>query len=102
MPTVSHPNPSRDAFIFEQRSQCSRHLRPDALKIYVYHGQNRKGVEFLGGFDVVITTFHTVSSIWRRKTEFREDSESIFSVDWHRIVLDEGEQPRSTLLYLAD
>lgn len=68
-----------------------RHLRPGLLQCYVYHGQNRKEVKSLANYDVVITTYHMVSSIWRQKQqELRDNSESIFSIVWHRIVLDEG------------
>jgi SNF2 family DNA or RNA helicase len=68
-----------------------RHLQPGSLKCHTYHGQKRNGVEFLGQFDVVITTYHTISHIWRKYTEDPEKAESIFSLMWYRVVLDEGE-----------
>lgn len=67
-----------------------RHLKPNTVKVHVYHGHNRKGVISLTNFDIVITTFHTVSSIWRKRKDSQDDSNSIFSIPWHRIVLDEG------------
>ncbi|TVY20853.1 putative SWI/SNF-related matrix-associated actin-dependent regulator of chromatin subfamily A member 3-like 1 [Lachnellula arida] len=72
------------------QKQFSLHTRPDSLKVHVFHGNNRKSVEFLSHCDIVITTFHTVSAIWRNQNEAQHDPESIFSVIWHRIVLDEA------------
>jgi SWI/SNF-related matrix-associated actin-dependent regulator of chromatin subfamily A3 len=72
-------------------SNVYRHLRPGLLKCHIYHGQNRKDVKFLAKYDVVITTYQTVSAIWRQKQQnLTENSESIFSIVWHRVVLDEG------------
>jgi hypothetical protein len=68
-----------------------RHLRPGKLKCHIYHGQNRKGTEFLGQYDVVITTYHTVSAIWRKLNRQSGNEKSIFSLTWHRVILDEGE-----------
>ena len=67
-----------------------RHLMPNALSVHVFHGQNRKAIHFLTEFDVVITTYQTVSSIWRKCKDSADDAKSIFSVLWHRIILDEG------------
>ena len=68
-----------------------RHLRPGNLKCHIYHGQNRKGTESLGQYDVVITTYHTVSAIWRKLNGQPGKEKSIFSSTWHRVILDEGE-----------
>jgi len=67
-----------------------RHLRQGALEIHVYHGQNRTSVEKLGSYDVVITTYHTVSSIFRKYDALAANKQSIFSLTWHRLILDEG------------
>ena len=68
-----------------------RHLRPGKLKCHIYHGQNRKGTEYLEQYDVVITTYHTVSAIWRKLYGQLGNEKSIFSLTWHRVILDEGE-----------
>jgi hypothetical protein len=44
-----------------------RHIRPDTFNLHVYHGQNRRGIEHLQQCDVVITTFQTLSSVWRKQ-----------------------------------
>jgi SNF2 family DNA or RNA helicase len=66
------------------------HVRPGALNLHVYHGQNRKGLEFLRQCDIVITTFQTLSSIWR---SIKASQKTLFSVTWYRVILDEGEYP---------
>lgn len=47
-------------------------------------------IDNLGQYNVVITTYHTVSSLWRKRHGQRSGTDSIFSMYWHRIVLDEG------------
>ncbi|TVY65597.1 DNA repair protein RAD5A, partial [Lachnellula suecica] len=89
------------ALIQAWETQFSMHVRRNALKIHVFHGQNRKSVEFFSQFDVVITTFHTVSAIWRKQDEMRDDPESIYSVIWHRIVLDEAHTIQNAQSQLA-
>jgi SNF2 family DNA or RNA helicase len=66
------------------------HLLPDEFRINVFHGQNRKSSDLLGGHDIIITTFQTVSSIWRKQTEEHGDPDLLFLINWHRIILDEG------------
>ncbi|KAH9219297.1 SNF2 family N-terminal domain-containing protein [Leptodontidium sp. 2 PMI_412] len=61
-----------------------------SLRTYVFHGQKKKFVNSLGQYDVVITTYHTISLLWRKRNDARNSSDSIFSIDWHQIVLDEG------------
>jgi SNF2 family DNA or RNA helicase len=68
-----------------------RHLQPGSLKYDIYHGQNRKGIEVLGQYDVVITTYHTVSAIWRKRNDLPGSENSLFLLTWHRVILDEGE-----------
>ncbi|KAM3068187.1 hypothetical protein ACMFMG_011234 [Clarireedia jacksonii] len=77
-----------------------RHLRPGKLTRCIYHGQNRKGSESLGQYDVVITTYHTVSAIWRKLNGQPGNEKSIFSLTWHRVILDEAhiiQNPQSQL-----
>jgi SWI/SNF-related matrix-associated actin-dependent regulator of chromatin subfamily A3 len=69
-----------------------RHVLPDNLKIHVDHGQNRKRVEYLLQHDVVITTYQTLSSAWKKQHSTRS-LDTLFSVSWHRIILDEGKYP---------
>ena len=61
------------------------------LKAYVHHGPKReKDPARIAKWDVVITTFDTVSSEWRGPTEDPEPEihgRGIFLVNWWRIVL---------------
>ncbi|KAF4635250.1 hypothetical protein G7Y89_g2850 [Cudoniella acicularis] len=88
------------ALIQAWEKQFLLHLRPGKLKCHVYHGQNRKGTEFLGQYDIVLTTYHTVSAIWRKLNGQPGNEKSIFSLTWHRVILDEAhtiQNPQSQL-----
>jgi hypothetical protein len=61
------------------------------LSWYVFHGKKKK-TEDLGQYDIVITTFQTVSAAWRDKGPYQSSTgSSIFSLLWFRVILDEGE-----------
>ncbi|PQE30180.1 SNF2 family N-terminal domain-domain-containing protein [Rutstroemia sp. NJR-2017a WRK4] len=82
------------------KKQFDLHLRPGKLTYCIYHGQNRKDIESLGRYDVVITTYHTISAIWRKLDRRPENEKSIFSLAWHRVILDEAhiiQNPQSQL-----
>jgi SWI/SNF-related matrix-associated actin-dependent regulator of chromatin subfamily A3 len=79
--------------------QLQTHLRPNTLKWYVFHGQSKKEAVSLGKYDVVITTYYTISSIWRKQNRENRNSSPLFSTEWHRIVLDEG-KVRGFMKYL--
>jgi len=70
-------------------SSHTRRSGPGSLQLHVYHGQSRKDIAHLKQYDVVITTFQTLSSIWR-KQNLQNIEDPIFSVMWHRVILDEG------------
>lgn len=62
------------------------------LKAYVYHGPKReRDPAKLARWDVVVTTYDTVSSDWSQQTTQEGTNEvkgrSIFQVNWWRIVL---------------
>ncbi|KAM0314130.1 hypothetical protein ACHAO8_004916 [Botrytis cinerea] len=79
--------------------QFRLHLVPRALACYIYHGHNKKSIDFLRQFDVVITTYHTIAAIWKHHSAHQDD-ESLYSLTWHRIVLDEAhiiKNPQSQL-----
>ncbi|CZR69489.1 related to global transactivator [Phialocephala subalpina] len=88
------------ALIQAWQNQFSMHLRHETLKTHVYHGQKRTDVQVLDRYDVIITTYHTVSAIWRKHSEASVNKHSIFSLNWHRVILDEAhtiQNPRSDL-----
>lgn len=62
------------------------------MKYLVFHGRKRiKMAAELGSFDVVVTTYHTVLSEWRRNRDLQAGSgQSIYNIQWRRVILDEG------------
>lgn len=81
--------------------QIARHVHEShSLRVYTYHGQGRvssmKAAEF-ASHDVVITTYQTLAMDWmpRGKTASQKPKEGLrssglYSLEWRRIVLDEG------------
>ncbi|KAF7913265.1 hypothetical protein EAE99_010762 [Botrytis elliptica] len=87
------------ALIQAWEHQFRLHLVPQALTCHIYHGNNRKSIDFLRQFDVVITTYHTIAAIWKHHSAHPDD-ESLCSFTWHRVVLDEAhiiKNPQSQL-----
>ena len=66
--------------------QIKMHVKPNTLKYYIYHGQNRsRNLQHLSSYDVVLTTYSVVS------TEYERQSISTLEmIKWFRIVLDEA------------
>jgi SNF2 family DNA or RNA helicase len=59
----------------------------------VYYGQGRQAPRSkLESCDAVITTYNVVASEWKnRKRSGKVPTHDLFSLKWHRLVLDEGE-----------
>ncbi|KAL9062927.1 MAG: hypothetical protein Q9157_008530, partial [Trypethelium eluteriae] len=72
--------------------QIKMHVKPNTLKYYIYHGQNRtRNLQHLSAYDVVITTYNVVS------TEYEGRKSSVLDeINWFRIVLDEAHIIRET------
>lgn len=75
--------------------EINRHIRPEHhLKVFVYHG-NIKNVDFgkLRTYDVVLTTYQTLSSELKRTDRLRTLLAE--TTRWHRIILDEAHAIRT-------
>jgi hypothetical protein len=65
------------------------HVRRGGLICKRHHGKTRiQDVEDLESVDVVLTTYHTLTSEWRRHSP--SSPMAIFTLGWYRVVLDEG------------
>ncbi|KAG5989524.1 hypothetical protein E4U52_005488 [Claviceps spartinae] len=84
--------------------QLKQHLAPDSLSYHVYHGTNRiKDVDKLAEFDVVISTYGSVSYELASRRRRKEGSFPLEEIGWFRIVLDEAHMIReqTTLQFKA-
>ena len=83
--------------------QAQIHMKEDkVLKVLTYHGNTRKGqgpVDFQQ-YDLVVTTYQTMALEYmpagsKSKPQPVPRRNGLFSVDWRRVVLDEGHSIRS-------
>ena len=77
-------------------------MRPDEpLKVLTYHGSSKKpmAVEGFSEYDIVITTYGTLSTEYMPKKGKTPPpiprQQGLFSVNWRRVILDEGHQIRN-------
>lgn len=69
--------------------QAQRHVAESRIpKILTYHGSGKKSVKELQQYDIVITSYGTLTSDKANKG-------AIFSTKWRRVVLDEGHTIRN-------
>ncbi len=65
------------------------HLHPQTLRSWTYHGPKRsKNLTGMLEFDIVLTTYDVVAQEWRN---LNNQLSPLFSMNWRRIILDEGE-----------
>lgn len=80
-------------------TQMSKHIKPEyALRIMFYHGTRKQPItpKQIDNYDVVISTYDTVSSEWHaQKSAKLPRSTGVFSVKWRRVILDEGHNIRN-------
>ncbi|KAF2710432.1 hypothetical protein K504DRAFT_430964 [Pleomassaria siparia CBS 279.74] len=80
-------------------TQMKKHLKEGhGLRVMFYHGTRKQPItpKSIGGFDVVITTYDSVSSEWHsKKSPTLPRQSGLFSVKWRRIILDEGHNIRN-------
>ncbi|KAA8573931.1 hypothetical protein EYC84_005476 [Monilinia fructicola] len=84
--------------------QIKAHVKPGALKYYIYHGANRvKDVKKLSEYDVVITTYGSVASECNNRNKKKDGKYPLEEMNWFRIILDEAHMIReqSTLQFKA-
>ena len=77
--------------------QIAHHIKPDhALRVLVYHGNNKKpmAANDFDSFDVVITSYGTLATEFLPRGKKNPPSglrpQGLFSVNWRRVILDEG------------
>lgn len=83
-------------------SQIKRHVKPEhELRVLTYHGTRKRLIDpkEIKNYDVVITTYETVmAEFWSKQgksTNMVPRSSGLFSVNWRRVVLDEGHNIRN-------
>ncbi len=84
--------------------QIKQHTKPGAFKFYIYHGQNRiKDVDELMKYDLVITTYGSVSSELNARNRHKNGPHPLEEIAWFRVVLDEAHMIRehATLQFKA-
>ncbi|KAK6529143.1 DNA repair protein rad16 [Orbilia ellipsospora] len=83
--------------LIQWKNEIEKHTN-NALKVLVFHGQSKeKKVSAITKFDVVLTTYSSLESIWRKQNSgfkrkdglFKEPS-VIHQTNWHRVILDEA------------
>lgn len=84
--------------------QIKQHIRPGGLTYHIYHGPNRtKELSKLANFDLVITTYGSVSSELSARVANKATPKPLEEIGWFRIVLDEAHMIReqTTLQFKA-
>ncbi len=75
--------------------QISQHVRPGGLKYHIYHGNSKiKDIRELASYDLVITTYGSVSSEDSRRHASKPGPYPLAEINWFRIVLDEAHMIR--------
>lgn len=79
------------------RDQIFQHVKKDKpLNVLIYHGAGKKEVKNLDTYDVVVTSYGTLTTEYDPDYEKRYRPEKgLISVHWRRIVLDEGHTIRT-------
>lgn len=82
--------------------QISQHILPNTFTYHIYHGSNRiKDPAKLAAFDLVITTYGSVSNELSARSKGKEGLYPLEQIGWFRVVLDEAHMIRepSTLQF---
>ncbi|KAL1654740.1 hypothetical protein SLS61_002489 [Didymella pomorum] len=80
-------------------TQMKKHIKPDhALRVMFWHGTRKESITLkqIENFDVVISTYESVSSDWySQKSSTLPRKSGPFSITWRRVILDEGHNIRN-------
>ena len=75
--------------------QLKQHIKPNSISYHVYHGPNRlKDAAQLAKFDLVITTYGSVSSELNGRVKKKPGIYPLEEIAWFRVVLDEAHMIR--------
>ncbi|KAK3318382.1 SNF2 family N-terminal domain-containing protein [Apodospora peruviana] len=75
--------------------QMKQHIKPGTISYHIYHGPNRvKDVVQLSQYDLVITTYGSVSSELNSRAKKKRGVYPLEEIGWFRIVLDEAHMIR--------
>ncbi|KAJ5775237.1 uncharacterized protein N7511_000248 [Penicillium nucicola] len=79
------------------RNQITDHVKHEcAPSVLIYHGSGKKEAGKLADYDVVITSYNALASEFN-STAKEPPAQGIFSLQWRRVVLDEGHTIRNPL-----
>jgi SWI/SNF-related matrix-associated actin-dependent regulator of chromatin subfamily A3 len=79
--------------------QINQFVAPGALSVELYHGPNRHSVlpqVKSGNVDVLLVSYNTLADKGAAPKKKKTKRESIFDIDFHRIVLDEAHTIRNS------
>ncbi|KAK0643518.1 DNA repair and recombination protein RAD5C [Cercophora newfieldiana] len=75
--------------------QLKQHIQPGSVTHHIYHGPNReKDPKKLAQFDLVITTYGSVSSELNSRSKRKRGLYPLEQIAWFRVVLDEAHMIR--------
>lgn len=76
-------------------TQIDEHVKPQGLKVHIYHGTSKcKLIKELADHDIVITTYGSVASEFSRREKKKAGCFPLQEINWFRIVLDEAHMIR--------
>ncbi|KAJ6110073.1 hypothetical protein N7486_002308 [Penicillium sp. IBT 16267x] len=77
------------------RNQIQEHCRTETMpRVLIYHGSGKKEAANLSQYDVVISSYGALVTEYKLAPKSRS-AKGIFSLQWRRIVLDEGHTIRN-------
>ncbi|EXJ84685.1 hypothetical protein A1O3_05355 [Capronia epimyces CBS 606.96] len=82
-------------------TQLERHLKPNTLSWFAFHGSQKRKLLSLGGYDIVITTYETLMGQLKKHNDPKRTGSTLFYFAWHRIVLDEAHVIRNRSTAIA-